>query len=504
MIFNSWQFILAFLPLTFAAFVVVQKYMGWSAAYVVLGLASLVFYGHFSPLLLGILSVSVVSNYVIGNVLIRSAASGRPARVLLIGAIVGNLAALAYFKYSNFLIDIANQFAGSGISRLDIILPIGISFYTFIQIGYLVEANSGRVKNQPFAHYLTFATFFPCVTAGPLLMQREFFSQLEDRKDEAFDSRRIAMGVAMFSMGLFKKVVFADSLAPHADAAFNAVAAGQSIEMAAAWTAALTYTFQLYFDFSGYTDMALGLGAIFGILLPLNFNSPFKATSISDFWQRWHMTMTRFFTTFVFTPMSMNGMRRSMANGHGPLRRFVLSGMWPIVVTMFVAGVWHGAGWVFVIYGLVHGIAIAINNFWKQFGFFKIPAVAGWAMTMSIVICGLVIFRSADVPTALAILSAMWAVPMAAPQISAGMVEIGGTELMLMLALFSVIVLLLPNTQEILSGEKTHTEAKQDPDASRSLVSWRPNAGWAFATATALVIAVASIGSDSSFLYYQF
>jgi D-alanyl-lipoteichoic acid acyltransferase DltB (MBOAT superfamily) len=505
MIFNSWEFILIYLPLVFAAFAVAQRYGGWQSAYVVLGLASLIFYGFFSPLLLGILSVSVVSNFVIGNVLISAAAAGKPSRSLLIFAILGNLGALAYFKYSNFLIDIANQYTGGSYSHLDIILPIGISFYTFIQIGYLVEANSGQVKSQPFSRYLTFATFFPCVTAGPLVMQKEFFSQLEDRTDSFWNGRRIAAGLIMFSMGLFKKVVFADSIAPFANNTFDAVAGGQSIDIVAAWVGALAYTLQLYFDFSGYSDMALGLGAIFGILLPLNFNSPFKATNISDFWQRWHMTMTRFFTTFVFSPLAVSGMRSSMKAKHGPVMRFLISGAGPIVLTMFVAGIWHGAGWVFVVYGVIHGVAIAINNGWRQFSPITLPPVIGWMLTMSVVVSGLVIFRAADVSTALTILAAMWAIPTTAPDISLGMVTTVYSGVVPVIAILGAVVLLLPNSHEILSAEKI-VISDQIPALTikHRMLSWRPTAGWAFATATLIVIGFANIGSKSSFLYYQF
>ncbi len=505
MIFNSYEFIIIFLPLAFIAYAAAQRFAGWQAAYGVLAVASLVFYGQFSVLFLGILSVSVVSNYVIGNVLIRSTEAGKASGSLLAAGIIGNIVALGYFKYMNFFVDIANQVTGGGISHLETILPIGISFYTFIQIGYLIEAHAGQAKQQPFVRYVTFATFFPCVTAGPLVLQREIFKQMEDRKDSVLDARRIAVGSAMFTMGLFKKVVLADSIGPFANTAFNGVAAGQSIDMVTAWAGTLAYTLQLYFDFSGYSDMALGLGAIFGIMLPLNFNSPFKATSISDFWQRWHMTMTRFFTTFVYSPVAMKGMRKAVGGQYEPLRRYMVSGAWPIVFTMLVAGIWHGSGWVFVLYGLLHGVAIAVNNGWKQFNLPKISPAMGWLMTMSVVASGLAIFRAADVPTALTILSSMWGVSMLFPDIAAESVSLVLADVFPMILVFGAIVLVAPNTQEILSRDWLSCTPK--PDSFSSFVesfSWRPALGWSVATAALFVVALTNIGSNSSFLYYQF
>ena len=260
MIFNSFEFILIYLPLTFLAFAAAERIAGWQAAFKVIVVASLIFYGQWSLGLLALLMVSVISNYVIGKILIQSTKAGKPSVGLMIVGIIGNLAALGYFKYTNFFLDVANQVTGGGYSHLDIILPVGISFYTFIQIGFLVEAHSGQAEQQSFTRYLTFATFFPCVTAGPLVLQREIFDQMNDRTDSALDFRRIAAGVAMFSMGLFKKVILADSIAPYANGAFNGVAAGQSIDALTAWAGSTAYALQLYFDFSGYTDMAIGLG----------------------------------------------------------------------------------------------------------------------------------------------------------------------------------------------------------------------------------------------------
>ncbi|MEO1065975.1 MAG: MBOAT family O-acyltransferase [Pseudomonadota bacterium] len=506
MVFNSFEFLVVFLPLAFAAFVLAQRVAGWPAAFTVVGIASLVFYAQWSLTLLAILVVSVVSNYVIGKVLITSSKNGKPAGSLLLVGVIGNLVALGYFKYMNFFIDIANQTSGIGFSHLDIILPIGISFYTFIQIGFLVEAHAGQVDELPFWKYLTFATFFPCVTAGPLVLQREIFDQMKDRTDSAADMRRIAVGLTLFGIGLFKKVVIADSIAPFANVAFDGVAAGQGIDAVNAWAGSLAYTLQLYFDFSGYSDMAIGLGAIFGLKLPLNFNSPFKATSISDFWQRWHMTMTRFFTTYVYSPVAINGMRKAVANQYSPTARYMIAGAWPIILTMLVAGIWHGAGWTFVLFGLIHGVAIAINNGWKQFKMPNISPIGGWILTMSVVVSGLVVFRAPDVATAMTILSTMWGLSSILPAGPVSeMVSLDLTTAFCFIVALGAICLIAPNSQEILSRNWISTN--QMPEKFSLLTEdfkWRPAIGWSVVTAVMIIFAVGNIGSESSFLYYQF
>ncbi|MDJ0613386.1 MAG: MBOAT family O-acyltransferase [Rhizobiaceae bacterium] len=505
MVFNSYEFILVFLPLAFLAFAMAYRIGGWNAAYTILGLVSLVFYAQLGIDLLGILVISIVANFVVGNLIIRTRETAATSKSLLAFGIVGNLIALGHFKYTNFLFDISNQFVGTDFSHASIILPIGISFYTFIQIGYLVDCYGGTVKSHSFFRYLTFASLFPCVTAGPLVLQKEIFGQMESQRAPLFDLSRISMGLTMFSIGLFKKVVLADSIAAYSNTVFNGVAGGQGLDAVTAWAGAMAYTFQLYFDFSGYSDMALGLGAIFGLMLPLNFNSPLKATSISDFWQRWHMTMTRFFTNYVFTPMSVSAMRNSIVSGHGPVRKFIGSGGWPIVLTMLVAGIWHGSGWVFVLFGLLHGFAIAINNAWRQFNMPQISKPMGWILTMLVVVSGLVIFRSPDVGTAGTILATMFGGNLLGYGLAEQTVQISLIEVAPLLLLFWAIVLLTPNSQEITSAQWYSTTEK--PTSLSDWVkrfSWRPQPGWGAIVACVFVVSFVMIGTNSTFLYYQF
>ena len=266
MIFSSYQFILVFLPLCYIGFLLVHRACGWRGVYPYLALASLVFYAQWSPMLAGILAVSVVCNYGFGALIVRSRQIGAPAGGLTVFAVVGNLIALGYFKYANFLIDIGNSLSNGSSPHLDLIVPIGVSFYTFTQIGFLLEAYNGHVGRVSFARYAMFATFFPCVTAGPILQQREIFGQLDKKNSEsAFSPVLLSVGLTLIGIGIFKKVILAESVAPYANAAFDGVAGGAEIGMVEAWVGAVCYTFQLFFDFSGYSDIAVGLGYMFGI-----------------------------------------------------------------------------------------------------------------------------------------------------------------------------------------------------------------------------------------------
>lgn len=505
MIFNSFQFILLFLPLCYAGFVLVHRGLGWEATYAYLFVASIVFYAQFHIVLAIVLLGSITFNFLVGRLLIV-VEDRNTANTLLGSSIVANLGALAYFKYTNFFIDIVNDVSGAGYSHLEILLPVGVSFFTFTQIGYLVEAAAGRTGKESYARYGLFAGFFPCVTAGPLLLQREIFDQMQDRADPAFSPNRVAVGLTMFGIGLAKKVIIADSIATYSDAVFDGVAAGYAITTMEAWIGALCYALQLYFDFSGYSDMAIGIAFLFGFRLPLNFNSPFKATSISDFWNRWHMTMTRFFTTFIYTQLAMRGARHALTGKYGRFRKWVAAGATPIFYTFVIAGIWHGAGWTFVLYGLIHGIALAVNHGWRELSLPQPPAVLGWAMTMLVVVVGLVVFRASDIATASAMLLSMlgisdFAIAAAAEEV----VEFDVQSALFGIAIGTLIVLAMPNSQEIL--RKQWISCNQIPEnieKSRGWIQWSPTATWATAIGVLIVIAATSLNDSSGFLYYDF
>ncbi len=507
MVFNSFEFLLIFFPTTYLGFLFIHRVGGWRAVYPYLAAASLAFYAHWSLLLVAVLAASVVANFAVANALVELQPRRKIAKTLLLLAVAGNIGALGYFKYTNFLIETVNAVAGTGFNHLDLILPVGISFYTFIQIGFLVEAYNGTAERPTFDRYALFATFFPCVTAGPLVLQSELFRQMKDRDDRAFSSWRVMIGVTIFCMGMFKKVVFADTIAPYANALFSGVSGGAMVDPLTAWIGSLCYTLQLYFDFSGYSDMAVGLGYLFGIKLPLNFNSPLKATSIQDFWHRWHMTMTRFFTTYIFTPIAMKNMRKAIAVPYGPFRRYLATAALPVTFTFLIAGIWHGAGWTMVVYGLVHGVALAVNHGWREFRLPKLHPVLGWTITMCVVVSALVIFRAPNLDTAGSILASMWGVSWLLNDglAAATTVQLDlawATSLVLVLG---AIVLTAPNTQDILRNYwvSSDPEPTDEPTVLRRLL-WKATPNWAVATAVVLAIAVASIKSNSTFLYYQF
>ncbi len=506
MLFSSYQFILVFLPATYIAFLAAHRIAGWNGAYMVLAAASLAFYAMWGSVLFAVLLGSLVFNYVMGNHIAARAENPGQARIVMLCGVAANLLLLGYLKYTNFFIDIVNQTAGAGFSHVHLLVPVGVSFYTFIQIGYLIDAYNGQMVRASFPRYVIFGAFFPCVTAGPLVLQREILEQLDQRQGSAFDMRHLVTGLTMFGMGLFKKVALADSISPYADTVFNSVAAGGSVDLLTAWIGALAYGLQLYFDFSGYSDMALGIAFIFGIRLPLNFNSPFKASNISDFWRRWHMTMTRFFTSYIYSGLAMNGMRKSMQRQEGRLGRFLRTAALPSIITFLVAGVWHGAGWNMVVYGLIHGIAIAVFLGWREFGKFELPRAMGWLLTMGVVLSALVVFRSPDLDTAGAILANMWGLTSlgfgAVPQPVAGL-DVGRAVSMIILQ--GAIVLLLPNTQQILHRDWISSDEKPaDAPLEAGLLTWRPAISGAITMALAYTVSFTSMGSGTTFLYYQF
>ena len=503
MSFTSLQFIFLFLPLAYAGFVLANRFGGTKQALNFLAMISLVFYAMWGVQLLLVLLVSMALNFTIGNTITKLGEGSSSAKKLLMGGVLANLAILGYLKYTNFFIDTINQLSGSSIWHMDIAVPIGVSFFTFVQIGYLIDAFNGQLIKHDLARYIVFAAFFPSVTAGPLVMQREMMEQLNTPKIEALDIRRVTIGLTMFGMGLFKKVMLADSIAPFADSVFNGAQSGLALNTGTAWVGALCYTLQLYFDFSGYSDMAIGLATIFGIKLPLNFDSPFKATTISDFWRRWHMTMTRFFTSYVYSGLAMYGMRKGMGLRANRASRFILAAALPSFFTFLCAGVWHGAGWTYVIYGAMHGAAIATYLAWREYSKFEFVKPLAWALTMLTVVCGLVMFRAPDVETAISLLSQMSG--LAHTSASATAISIDMAQAISMIVILGAITLLLPNTQQVLHHEWHVVDTKPAEVAiDAGLVVWRPTFSAAILSACVFTMAITSIGSSSGFLYYKF
>jgi D-alanyl-lipoteichoic acid acyltransferase DltB (MBOAT superfamily) len=373
MIFSSNAFIFAFLPLALLGYYLVAR-LGVLAANAWLVAASLIFYTYWNPWFLIVLIGSIAWNYTMGAWVYRI--DERRARLrlgVLWTAIVGNLLLLTYYKY---LFPTLSFFVGQGLLapswNMSVVLPLGISFFTFTQIGYLLDSYDGRAKERGLISYMVFVTFFPHLIAGPILHNREILPQLIDPAAKKLRSENLAVGLAMFTMGIVKKVLIADPLGFTADHGFGAIG---GLDTGNAWVTVLAYSLQLYFDFSGYSDMAIGLARMFGIVFPVNFNSPYKAASIIEFWSRWHMTLTRYLTLYLYNPLAMAANRKRVARGLGTSKKatrnlpaFASLIVWPTFFTMGLAGVWHGAGLQFLVFGLLHASYLSINHAWRVFG----------------------------------------------------------------------------------------------------------------------------------------
>src|SRR5450830_1540606 len=349
MLFNSYQFIFLYLPVTLAAFALLGRF-SHRASIIWLALASLVFYGHWNLHDVPVLCGSILFNFMLSGMISRAESEPLGKRLLAF-ALVANLGALGYYKYSGFA---ATELAAIGLDTSSFAaptLPLGISFFTFTQIAFLVDCFQRKAAERNFPSYFLFVTYFPHLIAGPVLHHKEMMPQFNAKRSSFLDAGGLAIGVTMFAIGLFKKVVLADSVAGYANQGFGAAASGVSLTPIEAWSAALSYTFQLYFDFSGYSDMAIGLSRMFGIRLPLNFDSPYKAASITEFWRRWHMTLSRFLRDYLYIPLG--------GNRKGPTRRYV-----NLLTTMVLGGLWHGAGWTFVAWGALHGAYLCIDHVW--------------------------------------------------------------------------------------------------------------------------------------------
>ncbi|MBN8201508.1 MBOAT family O-acyltransferase [Bacillus sp. NTK034] len=377
MIFNSYEFIFAFLPAVWIGYFLLNKWQLFFVRNVWLVISSLFFYSWWNPVYLPLISASMLINYYIGTLLGKASSQPR-ARLLLTVGITANLAALGYYKYYDFFIENLNALLSTDFNLLHLALPLAISFFTFQQIAYLVDAYRKETKEYDFWKYALFVSFFPQLIAGPIVHHNEMMPQFSREKAQRkFHYENFAKGIFIFSIGLFKKVVIADTFAVWATAGFDQAEMLTFIE---AWIVSLSYTFQLYFDFSGYTDMAMGAALLFNVRLPVNFNSPYKAVNIQDFWKRWHMTLTRFLTQYLYIPLGGNrkGIPRTYVN---------------VFLVFFVSGLWHGAGWTFVLWGTLHGAASMLNRLWKQLGF-KMNRFLGWFITFQFVNFAWVFFRA--------------------------------------------------------------------------------------------------------------
>ena len=399
MVFTDDAFLFGFLPLALLLFHGIRKALGGSAALCAMIGISAVFYAWWNPPYLALLAGSLTFNFAVARRL-----HDKPSSALLIGAVAVNLALLGYFKYRNFFLENAAALMGEQLTLGAIFIPLAISFYTFEQIALLVDVQDGKAGKPAFEDFATYVVLFPHLIAGPIVLFREMGPQFEKlRRGDFPDLSLFGPGLVVFLFGLFKKVAIADNLAPYVDTAF----AAPSLTLLEAWAAAIGYGLQLYFDFSGYSDMAVGLALMLGFVLPINFDTPYRATSMIDFWKRWHITMTRFFTMYVYAPLAMFFSRYAMGRDWSGVRGFALMVAAPTIITFLLSGLWHGAGWTFVIFGLVNGLGLIVNHAWKQTKLPALPGWLGWALTMLVVIVSFVYFRSESLEQAHHLLAVM-------------------------------------------------------------------------------------------------
>jgi D-alanyl-lipoteichoic acid acyltransferase DltB (MBOAT superfamily) len=463
--------------------------------------ASLFFYAFWHIAHLPLFLVSIVANFLLGRAIRARIGTGAGKLILTVG-VAANLALIGYFKYALFFLTSFSAATGIASPALAIIMPIGISFFTFQQIAYLVDTWRGKVIAHGFRDYIFFISFFPHLIAGPIVAQADLLPQLAERRDWRLKPEQLAVGLALFSVGLFKKTVLIDPFVPYIDAIYQTAAAGQPVAMADAWLGALGYSFQIYFDFSAYSDMAIGLAYLFGFRLPMNFFSPYKAVDIRDFWRRWHMTLSRFLRDYLYIPLG--GSRRGLAHT-----------LMAVIATMTLGGLWHGAGWTFILWGLIHGLFLAFNHLTRHFRMQRTgsaePAwratVAGHALSVAVTFLAVtlawVYFRAPDVATAHRIFFAM------AGMTDASYEHLLGRGLMPLIPVWLFIVWILPNTAEMFRRAHPSLDIREHVGRVAGgpfdqLMTYRQNWRWAVGSGMVLAIAWFALSNLTPFIYFQF
>jgi alginate O-acetyltransferase complex protein AlgI len=504
MAFNSYLFLFAFLPLVWAGYRLALRAFGVSASIILLGLASYAFYLANEAAHPWLLAASILANFLVGRLL--SATTGRERPFVLGLAVAANLGVLGYFKYADFILA---QFVSSGAAppvALGEALPVGLSFYSFTQIAFLVDAYRGDVVERRLGAYALFVSYFPHLVAGPILHHREMLPQFRHPQRDRL-AEDVFAGLAMLSIGLAKKVLLADTLGDTASGIFQAAATPAGApSLFVAWIGAIAYALQIYFDFSGYSDMAIGVSRLLGIDLPINFNSPYKSATILQFWRRWHITLSRFLRDYVYIPLG--GSRR------GALRHHL-----NIAVTMVLAGLWHGAGWTFLLWGTMHGVAQSIALGWQalrnRIGLAPCPGPLGWFATMIFVLFAWVPFRASSIAATASIWKAMlgqsgFALPDLrslrgiAPALGLQAVDFGTSDLAVMLVA-SVIALACPNSQELLARFAVGIDSA-GYDARGRPHRWHIGLNWRSCLWLGLVLGLALrlVGRSGAFIYFRF
>jgi D-alanyl-lipoteichoic acid acyltransferase DltB (MBOAT superfamily) len=505
MLFNTFSYLLVFLPLTVAGFYLLRRHAGARVATAWLVAASLVFYGWWNPAYLALLVGSAAFNYLCGR-LIRASAGRRKAWLLGLG-VTANVLTLAWFKYTGFLLDSL----GVSWSLGHIALPLAISFFTFTQITYLVDSARGVIEDTDPLRYLLFVTYFPHLISGPIIHHPEMARQFRGPQFGRLAWPDVAAGLTLLMFGLAKKMLLAQPFAAWSDPVFAQAQVGPGPAVPLAWAGALSFALQIYFDFSAYTDMALGSSLLLGLRLPLNFNSPFKADSVVDYWQRWHISLTRFLMDYIYNPLLLSLTRRRARRGRPifvkafprDLSTFLVLVSAPTLVTMAVAGVWHGAGWHYLVFGLMHAAFLILNHAWRTFRK-QLPGevgvaerLAGRALTLLAVLAGFVMFRAATVGGAARLFEAM----------AAGGLK-GGEPSALWLASLAggfAFCWLAPNAYQLLAAYRPYAPMPPVNTPRPSRLAWRPTLGWLMLTALIGAAGLVAIGGHvQQFIYFEF
>ena len=491
MLFNSYEFIFAFLPISFFVYFYLNSKKLTTAAKAWLVFTSLFFYSWWNIMYLPLILMSILFNYTITNTMIEYDKSRRKyfsKKSLLHAGLLFNIGLLVYFKYMDFFISNTNTISGSDIELLHLALPLAISFFTLQQIAFLIDSYEGLVKEKNFLDYTIFVTFFPQLIAGPIVHHKEMMPQFANVRNKVKNYKNIAIGLFIFSIGLFKKVVIADTFAVWATQGFDVAT---TLNLFEAWVTSLSYTFQLYFDFSGYTDMAIGAALLFNIKLPINFNSPYKATGMIDFWQRWHITLSNFITTYIYTPIVRSFDRLTFHKA-----------MFATVITFLIAGLWHGASWMFIIFGGLHGLGLIINHYWKKRKI-KLNVVLAWFITFNFVNITFVFFRAKEWDDAVKVLGSMFSLDnIVLPNFLASKlaslskygIEFGalatnlsaaGKDLIIWLLIGFILILVFKNSMD-------------------KLKLFKPSAINSFVFIMAFTISLYKLSGYSEFLYFRF
>lgn len=500
MLFSSFLFVLIFLPIALLGYAWCSRVsMRWGISWLVF--VSTIFYGWLNPYFLSVIYLSIIFNYLAANWMVR-VSSGK--KIIFVGSIFLNILTLVVFKYLDFFLLNLNFVGGFDIPLLHLALPLAISFFTFQQIGFLVDVYCRSSKIPNFENYTCFIIFFPQLIAGPIVRHTDYLPQIEQPKTFILSARNLAIGATIFALGLFKKTVLADRSGRIADFVFGAVSGGSAPTFFEAWSGAIFYSFQIYFDFSGYSDMAIGLARLFNIYLPCNFLSPYKAESIIEFWRKWHISLSLFLKEHIYIPLGGN-------------RKGTFSRYSNLLITMLIGGLWHGASWNFVIWGGIHGILLIINHSIKRLSIFNAPI---WLKRMSIfllVTIAWVFFRAKNLHEACSLLNSMFSInQIAIPDCVARFAGLKGIatiplslETFVSGALFALSLILItffmPNVYEWM---RYFHPAKDFSTSLRTQfskkIAWRPTLLYSAAVLLLFLLAFSEIDGKNEFIYFQF